>query len=252
MDNLIFEEIYKTDIHSKKRMVTRKVKDNKRDEKTMWAPGLTPGRIEALSDGVFAIAMTLLVIELSVPHFLGSGDPGHPTSLWEMRGEFYNYAIGFLSLGIYWTLHHYIFYFIKRSDGVLTWLNITYLACISLVPFWTEVLNLNEGIFHVILSYGSYMIFTFFVLLAILEYASRGYRLIDRDIDERSISVLKKVILIGTFIVAIGVVFSYFTPYAGYLLLVAGSFFVITTAYGRHRSNQKKQKEKKIRKTSNN
>jgi uncharacterized membrane protein len=229
-------------------METRKVTGNKKDDKTMWAPGLSSGRIEALSDGVFAIAMTLLVIELSVPHFLGSGDPGHPTSLWEMRGEFYNYSIGFLSLGIYWTLHHYIFYFIKRSDGVLTWLSITYLACASLVPFWTEVLNLNEGIFRVILSYGLYMIFTFFVLLVILEYSTRGYRLVDRDIDERTISVLKKVILIGSSIVAIGVVFSYFTPYAGYLLFVAGSFFVITTAYGRHRP-QSKKKIKKDRKS---
>jgi uncharacterized membrane protein len=229
-------------------METRKVTGNKKDDKTMWAPGLSPGRIEALSDGVFAIAMTLLVIELSVPHFLGSGDPVHPTNLWEMRGEFYNYAIGFLSLGIYWTLHHYIFYFIKRSDGVLTWLNITYLACTSLVPFWTEVLNSNEGIFRVILSYGIYMIFTFFVLLVILEYATRDYRLIDRDIDTRTISILKKVILIGSSIVAIGVLFSHFTPYAGYLLLVAGSFFVITTAYGRHRP-QSKKKAKKDRKS---
>ncbi len=214
---------------------------NNRDDKVMWAPGLSPSRIEALSDGVFAIAMTLLVIELSVPHFLGSGDPGHPTSLWEMRGEFYNYAIGFLSLGVYWILHHYIFYLIKRSDGVLTWLNITFLACASLVPFWTEVLNLNEGIFHVILSYGMYMIFTFFVLLVILEYATRDYRLVDRNIDKRTISVLKKVILIGSFIVTIGVVFSYFTPYAGYLLLVAGSFFVIATAYARHKPQSKKK-----------
>ena len=221
---------------------------NKRNEKTMWAPGLSPGRIEALSDGVFAIAMTLLVIELSVPHFLGSGDPTHPTSLWEMRGEFYNYAIGFLSLGIYWVLHHYIFYFIKRSDGVLTWLNITFLAFASLVPFWTEVLNINEGIFHVILSYGVYMIFTFFILLLILEYATRGQRLVDRDIDKLTISVLKKVILIGSFIVTIGVVFSYFTPYAGYLFFVAGSFFVITTAYGRHKP-QSKNKTKKDRKS---
>jgi uncharacterized membrane protein len=226
-------------------MVTREVAGKERDDKTMWAPGLSPGRIEALSDGVFAIAMTLLVIELSVPHFLGSGDPGHPTSLWEMRGEFYNYAIGFLSLGIYWTLHHYIFYFIKRSDGVLTWLSITYLASASLVPFWTEVLNSNEGIFRVILSYGSYMIFTFFVLLVILEYATRGYRLVDRDIDTRTISILKKVILIGSSIVAIGVVFSYFTPYAGYLLFVAGSFFVITTAYGRHKPQSKKKIKKR-------
>ena len=101
-------------------------------DKDMWAARMSPGRVEALSDGVFAIVITLLVLELSVPNFLGHGDPGHPTSLWEMRMELYNYAVGFLSLGIYWILHHYVFHFIKRSDGILAWLNILYLAFASL------------------------------------------------------------------------------------------------------------------------
>jgi uncharacterized membrane protein len=211
---------------------------NKGVDKDTWAD-LTPGRIEALSDGVFAIVITLLVLELSIPNFLGGGHNTHPTSLWEMRGELYNYAVGFLSLGIYWILHHYIFHFIKRSNGVLAWLNIVYLAFASLVPFWTRMLNENPGVYRVILYYGVFMILTFFILLAIWIYATSSFRLVNRDIDVRTISVLKKVILIGTLIVAIGVACSYITLWAGYIFFVAGAFFVITTAYGRHRSKSK-------------
>ena len=136
-------------------------------------------------------------------------------------------------------MHHYVFHFIKRSDGILAWLNILYLAFASLVPFWTRMLNENPGIYRVILYYGVFMIVTFFILLAIWIYATRGYRLVDRDIDKRTISVLKKVILIGSSIVALGVAVSYVTLWAGYLFWVAGAFFVITTAIGRHRSKSK-------------
>ncbi len=118
-------------------------------------------------------------------------------------------------------------------------MNIMYLAFASLVPFWTRILNENPAVYRVILYYGSFMIVTFFILLAIWIYATKRYRLVDRNIDKRTVSVLKKVIIIGSFIVAFGVAVSYITAWAGYIFWVAGAFFVITTAYGRHRPRAK-------------
>ncbi len=89
------------------------------EEVMPFEDSLSPGRIEALSDGVIAIAITLLVLELSIPHLSGHAPEGVPTSLWDMRTELYSYSLGFMSLGVYWILHHYIFHFIKRSNGVL-------------------------------------------------------------------------------------------------------------------------------------
>jgi uncharacterized membrane protein len=218
-----------------------KTSDN--DDANMGSLNLSPTRLEALSDGVFAIAITLLVLELSVPHFTGTGNASHPTSFSEMYEEFNTYAVGFFSLGLYWTLHHYVFHFIKRSDGLLVWLNITFLALASLVPFWTQVLNYNEAGL-ITLYYSFYMIVTFFVLLSILYYATIGDRLVDRNIDKHTVSVLKRILLVGSFIVTVVAVVIYlahaFSPWIGPLFLVPGAFFVITTIYVTRRPKKSK------------
>jgi uncharacterized membrane protein len=215
---------------------------DQRDERDRWTPGLKPGRIEALTDGVFAIAMTILVLELSVPYLLGSPVPSeHPTSFLEMWDEFYIYVTGFITLGIYWILHRYMFYFIKRSDGVLIWLNIVFLMLASLVPFSTKVTMVNETLlpesewtaadgFFVVTA-----IATLLMLLIIWQYATRGYRLVDRNIDERIISVLTKVMVIGPTIMLIGVVLERFIAWGSLLAFVAMAFMIIATAYGRYR-----------------
>lgn len=213
-----------------------------RDERDRWTPGLKPGRIEALTDGVFAIAMTIIVLELSVPHLLGSPVPGeHPTSFLEMWDEFYIYVTGFIALGIYWILHRYIFFFIKRSDGVLIWLNILFLMLASLVPFSTKVIMFNETLLpesEWTAADGFFVgttIATILMLLVIWQYATRGYRLLDRDIDERIIPALTKVMLIGPAILLTGVVLERFISWAWLLGFVAVAFMIIVTAYGRYR-----------------
>jgi uncharacterized membrane protein len=160
-----------------------------------------------------------------------------------MWDEFYIYGLGFIVLGIYWILHRYMFFFIKRSDGVLIWLNILFLTLASLVPFSTKALSVNEvllpsaqgesnaatGFFAVT------TMATILVLLVIWQYATRGYRLVDHDIDRRIIPALSQVILIGVVINAIGVVGSYFISWAGLLSFVAMVYMIIATAYGRYR-----------------
>ncbi len=76
---------------------------------------------------------------------------------------------------------------------------------------------------------------TILVLLVIWQYATRGHRLVDPDIDERIIPTLTRVILTGVVIMLVGVVLSYFIPWAGYLGLVAMAFMIVVTSYGRYR-----------------
>ena len=94
------------------------------------------GRIEAFSDGVFAIAITLLVIEIAVPH-LENGPEG--TTLFEaLMGQwpsYLGYVISFLQIGVVWANHHNRFTHIVRSDHTFLFLNILFLMCVAFIPF---------------------------------------------------------------------------------------------------------------------
>ena len=111
-----------------------------RTDSTTFALG--KNRIEALSDGIFAIAMTLLVLELHLPNL----PPNAPNvqvapALWQLWPKVLTYAVSFLSLGVYWIGHHNMYHAIRRADRVLLWLNILFFMCVSLLPFSTSVLN---------------------------------------------------------------------------------------------------------------
>jgi uncharacterized membrane protein len=103
---------------------------------------LGKNRIEALSDGIFAIVMTLLILEIHVPNL----PPTAPNvqvapALWQLWPKFLTYAVSFLSLGVYWIGHHNMYHTIRRADRVLLWLNILFFMFVSLLPFSTSVLN---------------------------------------------------------------------------------------------------------------
>lgn len=110
----------------------------------MLARGLSLGksRLEALSDGVFAIAMTLLVLELKVPEM------SHHHSNAEMLDQllalvpaFLSYVLTFLIAGGFWFLHHVTFHFIRHTDRLLCWINLLFLMFVSLLPFSAGLLG---------------------------------------------------------------------------------------------------------------
>lgn len=95
-------------------------------------------RIVAFSDGVFAIAITLLVLSLNVDDLtrdeLWQG-------IWDLRENLLAYAISFAVIGRFWLVHHRFFGEVTAFDSRLLWLNMLYLACIVLIPFSSQVLG---------------------------------------------------------------------------------------------------------------
>jgi len=99
-------------------------------------------RVETLADGVFAIAMTLLVLEVKVPEL---PDPvtgvAMVGALAGLLPSVAGFAVSFVILGMLWIGHHNQFHFIRRVDRPLLWINIFYLLCIAFVPFATAFIT---------------------------------------------------------------------------------------------------------------
>ncbi len=96
------------------------------------------GRLEAFSDGVIAILITILVLELKVPH----GDD--LAALTPMAPTFLAYVLSFVFIGIYWNNHHHMLQLVKHIDGRVLWANLHLLFWLSLVPFVTAWMGENH------------------------------------------------------------------------------------------------------------
>ena len=112
---------------------------------------LSTGRIEALSDGVFAIIMTLLVFDIKLPEVPPAELTTALISLWP---SYLGYFISFVLLGIYWIGHRAQFQFIQRADQNLHWLNMLFFALSGLIPFSTGLVSSYHDQYLAVALYG--------------------------------------------------------------------------------------------------
>lgn len=99
---------------------------------------MTKTRLEAFSDGVIAILITIMVLELKVPHGEGLA------ALRPLLGVFLSYVLSFIYLGIYWNNHHHMLHTVRHVTGPILWANLHLLFWLSLVPFATGWLGENH------------------------------------------------------------------------------------------------------------
>src|SRR4029078_8348293 len=100
--------------------------------------GLPASRIEALSDGGFALAMTVLVLNIQVPDGGTSDDlPGKLLVIWPKLAS---YVMSFIMLSVLWIGHHFQFHYIRKTDLALLWINVFFLLAVTFLPFATGVL----------------------------------------------------------------------------------------------------------------
>jgi uncharacterized membrane protein len=164
-------------------------------------------RIEALVDAVFAIALTLLVIELKVSHVDTDGDLAK--QLIELIPKFFAYFLSFIILGLLWFGHQMVSHYVMRSDRTHIWLNLLFLMCISLIPFSASLLGDNILRPTATIFYGTNLLVTGLVQYLHWEYITRQNRLIDRNLDRRLVRAVQKTFLFVplTYLIAIEVSF---------------------------------------------
>lgn len=119
------------------------------------------GRLEAFSDGVIAIIITIMVLEIKVPHDVSL------EALFKLGPIFLSYIISFLYVGIYWNNHHHLFQSVKKVDGRVLWSNLFLLFWLSLIPFASGWMGENHFANLTVTLYGIILLgcaFSYYIL----------------------------------------------------------------------------------------
>jgi uncharacterized membrane protein len=115
---------------------------------------MSKGRLEAFSDGVLAIILTIMVLELEIPH------EGSFAALRPLIPKFLSYVLSFVFLGIYWNNHHHLWQAAKYVNGAILWANLHLLFWLSLIPFVTGWMGENNFSTIPVAFYGGVLWFS--------------------------------------------------------------------------------------------
>ena len=189
-------------------------------------------RVEAFSDGVFAIAVTLLILAVGIEQEFGEGDVKH--RLLHLWPAYIAYAISFLTVGIMWVNHHQIFRHFERVDRVLLLLNILLLMCISFTPFPTRIVaqHATDGPDReaAAVLYGVTMTLTAICFFAVWFYGSR--RLLRPDADMREVDGITRSYLPGAPTYALATVVAFVSSVASLIIFgVIAIFYAISSSF---------------------
>ncbi len=201
-------------------------------------------RIGALSDGVFAIVMTLLVIELAVPEVpkLLAAEQLH-LKLIEMWPKFATYALSFITLGLMWSFHRIMFQHIRRVNESVIWLNILYLMFVALVPFSTAILG-EYSIFSTtaVVLWGANFILILLLYNITWWYVIKNKHLLNKDISPLEVMQLKINGVSSIIVFSIPIGLSFISPYIGiaiYILNVLWGIIMLIASKTYHPDSEK-------------
>lgn len=180
---------------------------------------MNKGRLEAFSDGVFAIIITIMVLELHAPEGKSLHD------LLPVLPKFVSYILSFVYVAIYWNNHHHMFQVVKHVSGKILWTNMLLLFCLSLVPFVTAWMGENHFSPSPVALYGVVLIMasiSYYILIGSLIRIHGKDSLLATSIGgdfKGKISIV---------IYGVGILLSYLNPFIGFGLycLVALIWFV--------------------------
>ena len=144
--------------------------------------GFSPVRLESFSDGVFAVAITLLVLSIKLPDRRVADD-----QLWQaivaLGPNFFAYVLSFVIIGTFWMGHHRLFSVLKRHDAGLLWLNMLFLMLIVFIPFPTLLMSEYSDVTAATAFYAGSLAAASLALCLVAWYAFRGNRLVADDFD---------------------------------------------------------------------
>ncbi len=170
-------------------------------------------RIAALVDGVFAVAMTLLVLDLKLPEGVKISDDAEAwRQLVELKSHFSIYVLSFIVLGIFWIGHHSLFHFVRRVNRSLLWLNLLFLLFITLLPFSTNLLSGHSPLHIPVAVYGTNLLLLSLTSLLHLRYLAHHPELSHDQLTPPWIATVRLRTAIPAVIAAGSIAISFFAP----------------------------------------
>ena len=196
---------------------------------------ITTNRLEAFSDGVVAIVITIMVLELKLPEL------NEENTAYEIRHHikeiipyFGTYAFSFMMIGILWTNHHHMFHLLQHTDEKLLWQNFLFLFFLSLIPFGTGMLGSSITTPLSIAIYGGVLFFTSVALLSMRIY-SLNQHLLHKDRDPQLTRIVNYVskrgkhkAILGAICYALSIPLAWVSIYISYILLVVPAIIFFT------------------------
>ena len=196
---------------------------------------MTPARLETFADGVFAIAATLLIIDVGLP---GEVHGSLGDALLDIWPQYAAYAVSFVTIGIMWVNHHRLVRQLGRVDDAFLFLNLGLLGCIAFVPFPTRILaefvRTDDGRAAALL-YGITMTTTAVFFISVWLYASGPGRLLHPGADPKTVSGITRSYLPGTPMYAAATLVAFVSPEASAVLfgVIAAFYMLSSSVFGR-------------------
>jgi len=190
--------------------------------------GMGKNRIEALTDGIFAVAMTLLVLDIKPPvHLRFETSAALIDHLSVLEHSFVMYAISFVVLAMFWLGHHLQFHFVRHVDRQLLWINLLFLLLAVVVPFSTNLVGDHGHLqLPVVLYAVNLLVLTLLLFLQLRHLAARPH-LIAPDLTPEAIAHLHRQLLLFGVVPVVSIAASFYSPRLGmylYALLAVPAF----------------------------
>lgn len=173
---------------------------------------MASGRLESLGDGVFSVAMTILVIELRLPKVEGNSWNSLLHALYQTWQELLCYLISFIILGIMWFGHRMVFEYISKTNRYFIFLGVLFYMVVCFVPFSTRFLAANTLRWYAILMYGLNLSLCNITLYAQWMYGINRPSLHARTLPVEVKTEAQKLFLISPILYSVAIAISFFMP----------------------------------------
>ncbi len=191
---------------------------------------MTRSRLEAFSDGVFSISITLLVLDIKIPSQVGSNQE-LVDSIKHVAPNILAFVFSFLVVGVFWVAHHRIFHFIKKVDHIILWSNIFYLMSVAFIPFPTSILAAHPFFPTAILLYSLVLLVCGSQHFWLLRFIYKNPEYKEEDLTRQAYRNSMWLAAVGPICYALAAVFSFIHPAISFLFILLALVFYIVIVY---------------------